>query len=93
MGTPVDVQETVILKYRNEKDWRVETSDATFITLMKNQGYSPAEKAGGYHLYVLPENRLTIRKSAPRKRKKVTEATRKKLAKNLEKARAARKGK
>lgn len=93
MGVPIEVQETSIAKYRDEKGWEVWTSDSTFITLMKNQGYKPERKTGGYLLYVLPENRLTIRKSAPRKRKKVTEATRKKLAANLKKARAARKGK
>jgi hypothetical protein len=91
MAIETSYQETSFCRYRDEKRWEVWTSDKTFITLMRKQGYKPmSDSQGGYNHYEIPLNRVTIRKAAPRKRRKIKEGTRVKLAKNLEKARAAR---
>ena len=92
MAIETNCQETTFCRYRDEKTWGVWTSDRTFITLMRKQGYKPEkDSSGGYNHYEVPLNRVTIRKAAPRKRRKIKEGTRVKLAQNLVKARAARK--
>ena len=93
MAIPAEIQEISIARYRDQKIWDVWTTDSTFLTMMRKQGYKAIEKGDGYHHFQIPLNRVTVRKSAPRKPRKIKEGTRVKLAQNLVKARAARRAK
>ena len=63
-------QEIVITRYRDDDIWQVSVSDVTFVTKLKNAGYKPVSKDGGYTMFELPLKAVGIRK--PRKKTKPT---------------------
>ena len=69
-NNPTYTQETVIVKYRNEKTWTIEVSDTTMMTKLKNAGYKDegAKDALPYKRYKIPAEAIRFRKADRKKR-------------------------
>jgi hypothetical protein len=69
--SPDTDQETGIGCFRDEKEWRIDTSDAVFVRLLLSKGWKPQDASKeGYWRFKVPRNGLTIRSRASVARKR-----------------------